>query len=365
MSVANSRRVQFGEVEVKQTGEDPFAKVRPVTDRWDVNSTLLLFDARHAAYRAIHTREGLSAPDGTDTRGLHGFLEIVANCCSAFRTGRFVAVWDGGVEIKRRVHPEYKSRHDAPKNDEEAALVEQNRRAMKATREGTDAIGLSAVHHPMFEADDLIGITSRIAVPHGKYERVVIVSDDKDFYQLINDRVYVWRGVSKRLVGLAEFTAEFPFEPDRYVDYKALVGEPATGDNIPGVPGFGDKRAAGYIASTGGIEQAILHAIGSVSSGAKKVPKTDVDLASNKDSARLSYRLSHIARSAGDLADWCSDAEKKHSVEAYAACRSAVLKTMSGGGPLTTFGEAVRILRGRYGFAHETCEQVLRPMGYR
>lgn len=351
----NARAVDFGEVDVRT--EDPFAEVRKTTDSYEQDSTLLLFDARHAAYRAIHTREGLTAPDGSDTRGLHGFLEIVSTACSIFRTSRFLIVWDGGVENKRKAHPLYKSRQDRPSTPEEVEAHEATRAAMKVTMEGTAKIGMPSVFHPEFEADDLIGIASRI---EGTHHRTVVVSDDKDFYQLITPLCSIWRGVSKRLVGPAEFAAEFPFTPAQYVDFKALVGEPDTGDNIPGVPGFGPKTAAKYIGSHGSLDAAIAFAVSAASRTKPKPYAVDIALASNQQAAHLSRKLSKIATHSTDLAVWALPRTAR-AVDETLLLAVANVSLPRG----RAYDAAARTLRGFYGFSAETCEQCLRPMGYR
>jgi len=351
---ANAKSVEFGEIDVST--EDPFSEIKKTTGSWNPNSTLLLFDARHAAYRAIHTRVGLTAPNGDNTCGLHGFLEIVSQVCDIFRSTRFLCVWDGGVEAKRKLHPFYKSRQDKPSTAEEVAKQEDIRNAMRVTKDGTANIDMPSIHHNEFEADDLIGFISRISKPKW-VERTVIVSDDKDFYQLITPDCFVWRGITKRLVTPEAFAAEFPFPPDAYVDYKALVGEPETGDNIPGVEGFGEKTAAKYIGSHGTLDNAIAFAKKAVS--LPKPRAVDVNLANSEDDARLSYRLSMIARSAAHLAAWSSPA--------VASRVHAIVNNLVFGGlgyKQKELRKATRILRGEYGFAHETCASVLPMMGY-
>lgn len=354
---SNSKPVQFGEVDVST--DDPFVEVKKKTAAYAKDSTLLLFDARHAVYRAIHTREGLTSPDGKDTRGLHGFLEIVATVCGIFRTNRFLVVWDGGVENKRAFHPAYKSRQDRPSTDEEIQLAEMTRAAMRVAREGSDRIGIPSLHHPNFEADDLIGLAAYSRAVQD-VDRVVVVSDDKDFLQLVDSHVLVWRGVSKRLVGLPEFNEEYPFPPERFVDFKALVGEPETGDNIPGVPGFGVKTAMKYIGSHGDLESAIKFAVSAASVSKPKPHTVDINLSTHIDDAMLSYKLSKIATEQDDLREWTGSEE----AEKVASLVSSRVDSVCSDRCRKRFSEAVKILRGEYGFAIETCENVLRPMGY-
>ena len=352
----NARVVEFGEIDTER--DDPFAEIRKRVSAWKSNSTLLLFDARHAAYRAIHTREGLTDPNGRNTCGLHGFLEIVGQACDVFKSSKFIVVWDGGVEAKRVVHPFYKSRQDKPSTPEEVAKAEEIRAAMKVTVEGTTKIGLPSIKFNEFEADDIIGYLSREPRPKS-IERVVIVSDDKDFYQLIRPDVFIWRGITKRLVGPEEFRAEFPFEPEKYVDFKALVGEPETGDNIPGVAGFGPGKAAKYIGSHGDLGSAIHHAKLAIQVAKPKPLATDVSLASSEADAWLSYKLSKIAVGYSSLRVWGSE----KVVDDVMLKAKSMMVSVSKWGP--SFTDASRVLRGTYGFSPETCEAVLRPMGYR
>jgi len=346
---ASSRQVDFGEVHLPEA-EDPFREIKLKTAEWPVNETTLFFDARHAVYRAIHTRDGLTSPTGEDTRGLHGFLEIVATCCSIFRTNRFVLFWDGGVENKRKVHPGYKLRQDAAKTDDEIAEALRTKAAMEVAIKGVKHLGLPEVYHNQFEADDLIGTALA-----NMTSRTIIVSDDKDFYQLVGPNVSVWRGVSKKLVGPEEFASQFPFTPDRYVDWKALVGEPATGDNIPGVPKFGEKTASAYIGAHGSLMAAIDYARDRITK--PKPYAVDVALANNVEAANLSFTLSRICRSQMDLAAWSG------GTAASAAART-IVGTIANCQRRISFANATRVLRGTYGFAAETCETVLRPMGF-
>lgn len=344
-----SRQVEFGEVQLPEA-EDPFREIKLKTADWPVNETTLFFDARHAVYRAIHTRDGLTSPTGEDTRGLHGFLEIIATCCTIFRTNRFVLFWDGGVENKRKIHPGYKLRQDAAKTDDEIAEALRTKAAMEVAIAGVKRLGLPEVYHNQFEADDLIGTAiSNID------DRIVIVSDDKDFYQLVGPNVSVWRGVSKKLVGPEEFASQFPFTSDRYVDWKALVGEPATGDNIPGVPGFGEKKASAYIGSHGSLMAAIDYARDRITK--PKPYAVDVALANNVENATLSFQLSRICRSETDLAKWSGCASASTAVRSIASAIKNCQRRVS-------FANAARVLRGTYGFAAETCEAVLGPMGF-
>lgn len=351
---ANARAVEFGEVDV--SFDDPFSEIKKVTESWGPNSTLLLFDARHAAYRAIHTRTGLTAPNGENTCGLHGFLEIVSQVCDIFRTTKFLCVWDGGVEAKRAIHPLYKSRQDKPSTVEGVTKQEEIRAAMRVTKDGAKKIELPSVYFKEFEADDLIGFLSKMRKPR-EIARTVIVSDDKDFYQLISDDCFIWRGITKRLVTPGAFRNEFPFEPEAYVDYKALVGEPETGDNIPGVAGFGEKTAAKYVGSHGSLEDAIAFAQKAVKGS--KPQKVDVNLANSVDEARLSYRLSRIARDISDLAQWSN-----LPVAEMVSRRFANVLEVGLNAHPKELRRATRILRGEYGFAHETCASILPPMGY-
>lgn len=272
-------------------------------------TSILLIDASHAAYRAFHTRD-LSSPDGAPTSVLHGLLSMTQALCAAAQTTRFLLVWDGSVRYKRAFFPGYKIRHERQRTPEEAKDAQLLREAMELARNGLALLGFPQLEPKDIECDDAIGLCCtmvetaawRNGYPDPPLERAIVVSDDKDFYQLVGQRVVVWRGIKSEIVGPSEFVAKFGFPSCWYVDYKALVGESAAGDNIPGVAKVGDVTAAKLVAAHGSLESVIEAARAACGQPGARVVERNI--AAQAATARLSRTLSRITRNVDDLRSW-------------------------------------------------------------
>ncbi len=342
---------------VSWTDVDPTAadRYRPLKERnWAQDSTLVIFDAQHAAYRAFHTRD-LSAEDGTPTSSLHGVLSMVQAGCESANTRRFLLVWDGGLDYKRAIHRDYKARHDRTRTPEEEVMYQRMRSGLRVAKDGLAKLGFPQLTVSTLEADDAIGLLSsaisrKIEATGGKFpaskpiERVLLVTDDKDYYQLVDDRVLIWRGVSTKLIDRAAIVSQFGFGPELFPDYKALVGEPIDGDNIPGVDGFGDVTAQKYVSATGPIEKCIAFAEAQVKSN-RKPRKTDLNLWRQREQARLSYRLSRIMR---NWADITATAKAGDAAEIQRVSQDAIAYALKVDRP-TTYADYLQFA-GRYSF---------------
>lgn len=162
---------------------------------------------------------------------------------------------------------------------------------------------------PECEADDLISVVAnRVGdlIEQGRGRNLprplagtIVVSDDKDMYQTLSPTNRVWRATMGKLVTPELFRSDHGFGAELYDSYKALVGEPATGDDIPGVTGIGDVNAAKMVGAHGDLEKLILVADQMVKS--PKCPKTYANLYRERNQARLSRTLSKTAVSVPDL----------------------------------------------------------------
>lgn len=346
-SFATSKQVGWDEP-VPDPKIDTYAPMRAATANWPRDSALIVMDARGLGYRSFYTRD-LNAEGGSSTAVLHGMLHTIRAACEAGNTRRFVLVWDGNVKYKRRVYPGYKDRHDAAKTPEQEKESREREDAMRLATDWFRHARVPTAYHPDLEADDLAGIVGeswlRMAAKVCKdQQRVIYLTDDKDYYQLIRkDRAYVWRGVRAELVDHASFRGRFGFEPERYVDYKALVGEPATGDNIPGVHSVGDVTAAKMVATHGDLEAIIAFCTAQAARG-KKAKKVEQAVHRHADLARVSYRLSRIMLRAEDAAEHKMDVDQlRAGVVLVLKAAVQVPRTMPVG--------AIDTLRQRLGFA--------------
>ncbi len=268
------------------------------------DAAILLIDASGLAYRAFHTRDYLEGYDGSKTGVLHGMLQMTRSVCAAANTRKWCYVWDGSIAARRKVYPAYKSRHDRARTPEEVAQHDDFRQQLKLAKEVLAALAAPSLIVPEVEADDLIGLcVGEVSDPLSPiYGNAIVVSDDRDMYQLLGRRCAVWRGSRGKLVTEADFRSEHGFGPELYDSYKGLVGESATGDNIPGVPGIGDVKAASLVGQYGDLD-AIIVACEKLCQG-KKPLKIHLAVRQHAAAAKLSRRLSKITRDTSDLASW-------------------------------------------------------------
>ncbi len=244
---------------------------------------LMLLDSASLYYRAFFgVPDSVQAPDGTPVNAIRGFLDMVARLVATYRPTRLVACWDDDWRPAFRVAllPSYKAHRLEPGSDP-AASVEATPDLLApqvpVIVELLSALGIARVGCAGFEADDVIG-TLATSSEHP----VDVVSGDRDLIQLVDDEkpvrvLYTGRGIAKLEVMDEPYVETKYGIPGRsYADFAALRGDPS--DGLPGVPGIGEKTAAGLIQRWGTIE-AIVAALDSgdpeLSQRAKLAPSRD------------------------------------------------------------------------------------------
>jgi len=241
-------------------------------------TTLYLIDGHNVLYRTFFGLPRLSAPDGTPTHVVLGTARILMKILREEQPEAIAAVFDTPEPTSRHaLFPEYKANRLQAPEDLSAQIP--------LVKETIDALGVSRIEIPGVEADDIIGTLSRIAEAQGM--RVVIVSSDKDLYQLVSDRVVVRDGLKERVVGRKEVRETFGVDPSQVVDLLALAGDPS--DNVPGVPGIGEKTAASLLAEFGSLERLLSHTDRLSGSRKEKIER-------HADAARLCRSLVEIDR---------------------------------------------------------------------
>jgi DNA polymerase-1 len=219
-------------------------------------SRLLIVDGHAYAYRAFYAIRELRSPSGKPTNAIYGFVKMLEKMRTSVVPTHLIVVWDGGLSAERlKILPEYKAQRPSMPDDLRPQLDE----LVKYLR----AAGIAQYCADGVEADDYIASMARQAANAGW--DVVVASADKDFMQLVSDRIgmlnpndksgEVWRAEQvKAKTGVA---------PEQVADWLALMGDAV--DNIPGVPGVGPKTAADLIARFGSAES-VLSRIGEVKS---------------------------------------------------------------------------------------------------
>lgn len=249
---------------------------------------LLILDGNSVVNRAFYGVRPLNAPDGTPTNAVYGFLAILQKLIDEEKPESLCVAFDlPAPTFRHEMYEGYKAqRKPMP---EELAVQ------MPLLKDTLDAMKIRRLEAPGWEADDILGAMAKKCEASGWL--CEIVTGDKDSFQLISDTTSVLHVKSRMgktettLYDRARFEEEYGFAPKYMVDLKALMGDAS--DNIPGVPGVGEKTAMELLHKYGSLEKiyADLGALEVKDSVRRK-------LEAGRESAELSYTLATISRDA-------------------------------------------------------------------
>ncbi|MFB8004457.1 DNA polymerase I [Nocardia sp. NPDC056000] len=214
--------------------------------------TLLLLDGHSLAYRAFFAlpAENFKTASGQTTNAVYGFTAMLINLLRDEKPTHVAAAFDVSRKTFRtEAYPEYKANR--------SATPDEFRGQVETTQEVLGALGIPVMAIDGYEADDVIATLVTQAVPQGF--RVLVVTGDRDSLQLVNDNVtvlYPKKGVSE----LTRFTPaaveeKYGLTPAQYPDFAALRGDPS--DNLPGIPGVGEKTATKWIREYGNLTELV------------------------------------------------------------------------------------------------------------
>ncbi len=245
---------------------------------------LMILDGNSIVNRAFYGVRQLTAPDGTPTNAVYGFLVILQRLLDEQKPDALCVSFDlKAPTFRHKAYEGYKAqRHPMPEE-----LVVQ----MPLLKETLDDMGVRRYEKEGYEADDILGTVSVRCAKAGW--DCVIVTGDKDSLQLVTDTTTVCLVKTRMgqtetiLYTPARFMEEYGFEPKKMVDLKALMGD--SSDNIPGVPGIGEKTALDLLHRCGSLDRiyAELDTL-DIKDGVRK------KLAAGESSARQSYWLATI-----------------------------------------------------------------------
>lgn len=242
-------------------------------------ATLLLIDGHSQAYRAFFgLKTPLSTRQGEPTTAVYGFARKLISILKEYRPDYVAAAFDSGETWRHAEFQEYKATRDQ--------MPDEMRVQMGRIEELLRAFNIPVITYPNFEADDILGTLARQAAAQGL--DVLILTGDRDMFQLIDERIrilYTRGGPNPEtvIVGLEEFRERYGLEPHQLVDVKALTGD--SSDNIPGVPGIGEKTAIKLLSQYGDIDNLYAH-IDEVSG-----PKTRQNLLEYREQVERNKRL--------------------------------------------------------------------------
>jgi DNA polymerase-1 len=206
---------------------------------------LLIVDGHAYAYRAFHAIRSLRSPEGRPTNAIYGFVKMLGKMRVLLEPTHLIVVWDGGLSAERMaLLPEYKAQRPEMPDDLKPQLDE--------LAGYLKAAGVASFCREGVEADDYIAGLARRAAEAGM--AVVIASADKDFMQLVSERIGLLNANDKTetIWTDEQVRAKAGVDPSQIVDWLSLTGDSV--DNIPGVSGVGPKTAADLLNQFGSVD---------------------------------------------------------------------------------------------------------------
>jgi DNA polymerase-1 len=244
---------------------------------------LFLIDGNSLAYRAFFALpESISTSDGRPTNAIFGFASMLVKILTDYGQVPTVVVWDAGMSGRKEISADYKAQR--------STRPDLLKLQWPHLRPLVDAFGYRNISVEGFEADDVIAALTEQAKERGI--PVMVVTGDRDAYQLVDDGVRIMstsRGVTDTKVYDRDGVIErYGIPPELVPDFIGLKGD--TSDNIPGVPGIGDKTAADLLQRFGDLEGVLSH-VDDISGAKRKQNLTE-----HADAARMSKLLATMVR---------------------------------------------------------------------
>ena len=215
--------------------------------------TIVLVDGYGLIFRAYFALPAtMSTTTGEQTNAVYGFTSMLLDVLQARQPDYVVIALESGRTFRHEILEDYKGTR--------AEMPEDLREQIGRVQQLIATLGIPIKQVERYEADDVIGSLSRTLADSGR--RVIVVTGDSDLLQLVDDNILVVLPGARRFGDVREFDnaavlERYGFGPEYVPDYKALVGD--TSDNIPGVPGIGDKTAKALISTYGSLENILDH----------------------------------------------------------------------------------------------------------
>lgn len=214
---------------------------------------LLLVDGHSQAYRAYFgMKTPLSTREGEPTGAVYGFARKMLSVLKEYKPDYVAVAFDLGDTWRHSEFSDYKATRDSMPDD--------MRTQMTRIEQLLNAFNIPIITYPNYEADDVLGTLSKQAAEQG--QDVLVMSGDRDMFQLVTDRIkilYTSGGPNPvtSVYGLKEVQERYALTPQQFIDLKALIGD--SSDNIPGVPGVGEKTAVKFLQQYGSLDALYEH----------------------------------------------------------------------------------------------------------
>lgn len=284
---------------------------------------LVLIDGHSILNRAFFGIPDLTNSEGLHTNAVYGFLNIMFKILEDEQPDYLTVAFDvSEPTFRHKMFAEYKGTRKP--------MAEELRQQVPLMKEMLKAMGITVVEKGGYEADDILGTIAKQSEAKGL--TVSVVSGDRDLLQLATDRIKIRIPKTKRTgteiedYNTKEVVEKYQVTPIEFIDVKALMGD--TSDNIPGVPGIGEKTATAIIAQYGSIENAYAHV------DEIRPPRASKNLKENYELAQMSKTLATIEIHADipyDLEQAKIDGiASLYTEEAYLLCKRLEFKNLLG-----------------------------------
>ncbi|MBI4569702.1 MAG: DNA polymerase I, partial [Planctomycetes bacterium] len=258
-----------------------------------VSPTLFVIDGFSYAFQAFFGVRPLTAPDGAPTQAVFGFAQMLMKVLREEKPDALLAAFD-------TPEPTFRHQRYAGYKASRAATPDDLLRQIPVLFELLAAFGVPVTRAPGWEADDLIATVTRAARDAGV--TVNIVSRDKDLYQVLDDGVFFYTPADGSRFGLPEFRAKWGMEPSQVPEYLGMRGDDV--DDIPGIPGVGEKTARDLIAAYGSVDGLYGDPGLSRAGGCRLTAKQKQNIAAFRDQALLSRDLARVRADAPVEPEW-------------------------------------------------------------
>lgn len=283
-----------------------------------MSEKLVLIDGHSILNRAFFGIPDLSNSEGLHTNAVYGFLNILFRILEEEQPDYLTVAFDvSAPTFRHEMYAEYKGTRKP--------MAAELREQVPVMKEMLQAMGVTIVEKAGYEADDLLGTIAKRAEAQGML--VSVVSGDRDLLQLASERIKIRIPKTKKTgTEVEDYYAKQVMEkysvtPEEFIDVKALMGD--SSDNVPGVPGIGEKTAVKIISQYGSIENAYAHI--------DDMPKSKVreSFRENYEKARFSKKLVTIETNA-DIAYDAAQAKlgNLYTPQAYELCKRLEFKNM-------------------------------------
>ena len=261
----------------------------------------ILVDGSSYLFRAFHGLPPLTNSKGQDTGAIYGVVNMLKSLIKQYNPTHMAVIFDAkGKTFRDDIYKEYKANRP-PMPDELRSQIEPLHTIIKA-------MGLPVIVESGVEADDVIGTLAKHATEKGI--DTLISTGDKDMAQLVNEHVTLINTMTNQVMDVEGVNTKFGIPPELVIDFLALKGDKV--DNIPGVPGVGDKSA-----------QALLNGIGGIDDIYKNLDKiADLSFRGSKSMAAKMQEYEEQARLSYTLATISIDLDLDYDVEALMPCQA-------------------------------------------